>query len=170
MKLCLLILLFVLIFAGCSKHKQIRRIDFASGGTIISIDSSLNYNYFHCGRSKKLYGYYKGKITPALWDSLNIKLDSINFDTLKSVDCRNEFDAGVEILIEEGGKRKHFISNITCLPIKIKSGFYWIANTHNYVKLTQIRDPIKFNITGLCPPIEKEHHIKFPPAIKHSSL
>jgi len=165
MKPCYLALL-IIFFIGCAKHaihnNEIKRIDFASEGITISIDSSLSYKCFECGRDGKI-GFYKGKVATELWDSLNVKLDSINFDTLKSVDCRNEFDPGIEIFIQKTKTTKHFASNLTCLSGRIKSVFYWIADTHKRLKLIQNKDTIKFDVKSMCPPVESKHQVKFPP-------
>jgi len=169
MKQIQFLILIILLLPACSKptnnSNKIRKIDFAMEGIAINIDSSLTYNYYSCSRNNNLKGFYKGKVTMVLWDSLNTKLNLINFDTLKEVDCRNEFDPGIELLIKNNKNPKHFISNVGCLPSEVKSIFYWIANTYKYVKLTKVKDSIKFDVQIRCPPINNGN-VKFPAPFK----
>ena len=72
------------------RDNKINKITFATGGECweggcpyfaFFVDSSLNYNYFG-GKGAKLKGYYKGKITQGLWDTINIRFENLDKDPL----------------------------------------------------------------------------------------
>src|ERR1700754_3027346 len=92
--LCIVGLLITTVYAACSNHKlearanEISKISFASGGCFgscpflaIEVDSSLNYKYYG-GKYSEKQGYFTGRISPTLWDSINIKFEKIDFKHL----------------------------------------------------------------------------------------
>ncbi len=146
-----------LIFAGCSlpnKNNNIKKIEFSTEGINISIDSNLTYYCYSCGKSK-LKGYYKGKVSQLFWDSLNMKIDSVNLNKLHEVDCHNEFDPGVELIVTTYKNRQHFKSGLTCLPPKTVTTFRWIANSYKSAALTPTTEAVNFEVGLLCPPTMK---------------
>ncbi|TWI94022.1 hypothetical protein JN11_04839 [Mucilaginibacter frigoritolerans] len=92
----LILFLCLLVLAGCNNSKSdITSIEFAkswdfgpSQHLAIKIDSSLNYQFYggealHMDTNHVLKGYYSGKISKSLWDTLTDDLNQIDYKHLK---------------------------------------------------------------------------------------
>jgi hypothetical protein len=151
-------------FSAC--HKQDRRtnditkIELATGDcfgpcqlTAVSIDSNLRYNYYggeipypkQEPDTTKIYGYFKGNVSKAFWDTLNRKLNEIHYEQLDSAYQHSVDDQSLEVLIYYKGNTKHITAQSASLPDKVRQTFYWIAESYKKTKLSHVKDTITFH-------------------------
>jgi len=166
-------LVIIMLLISCTKAKprndEITKIELATGDcfrycpvTAVSIDTSLNYGYYG-GRYAKIKGYYTGKISIALWDTLNIKLKGIHYQNLRDYNFSVDDDQELELIIHYQNKIKHITVPSSMLPDSISKVFYWIANTYKLVKLSPKKDTIKFETKYQNPPpAPSVNMVKFP--------
>ena len=172
-----IIALALIIFMACNKpiprKNEITKIDIATSGCFgscpsiaISIDSSLNYKYYG-GRYASLRGYYLGRVTNEFWDSLNIKLENINY---KRMDTNYSVAADApesELIIHYGGQIRHIQTMVFGHPDSIVNVLNWLNYSYKHVKLYRSTDKIKFETTAQNePPKPLVDSVEFPPPVK----
>ncbi|MDN3550697.1 DUF6438 domain-containing protein [Mucilaginibacter aquaedulcis] len=188
MKQYLTLLFLIAFLSSCDKHShrqdEISRIEIATGGcfgpcqsTIVSIDSSLDYRYFggetyftlpsDAKINGKLNGYYFAKITPGFWDTLNIKLDEINYKKLDTSYQHSVDDQSLEVFIHYNNKIKHIKAQSASLPENAVHMFYYVINSYKTIKPKPTKDTFNFESEIQRPiPMPDVHNVKFPPPSK----
>lgn len=188
MKYCLIFLFLIALLSSCDKHAQrkneITKIEIATGGcfgpcqsTIISIDSSLDYKYFggdtyfslpaDAPNDGKLKGYYFARISPGFWDTLNIKLDEINYKKLDTSYQHSVDDQSLEVFIHYNNKIKHIKAQSASLPDSVAHMFYYVINSYKIIKPKPTKDTFNFESETQRPiPIPNVRNVKFPPPSK----
>jgi len=157
---------------SCNKpvHKQyeITKVELATSGclgtcasTAISLDTSLDFKYYG-DRFAHIKGYYTGKITNSLWDTLVLKLTSINYKELHDYNGPVD-DQGIELIIHYRNQVKRITAESTIIPDTLKQTIKWIQNIYKLVRLHPLKDSIKFETTIQYPPIPNINMVKFPP-------
>ena len=169
------LILPLLLFAGCNKpfrqNDKITRIELARNGAwsdfgaSISIDSSLNYEYWG-DYSQVKQGYFKGTISKAYWDTLNKRFSQIRFRTVKTNNDINCEDCEeYEMIIRwRGNSRKILRTDYHNRPDSVLSFIKWVDSSYKHVNLHSTKDSIKFdlNLHGRPMPISFKS-LKFPP-------
>lgn len=159
------ILLICLLLIACNKTVQkkseITRIELATGDcfgpcqlTSIRIDSSLKYQFYggwapdpdptvpiHRNFTK---GYYNGRLSKPLWDTLTAHLRKINYRKLDTCYDHSADDQSLELIIHYSNKVKHIKAQSASLPSEVRTVFYEIANSYKSIKLNATKQPIKF--------------------------
>lgn len=170
-----IILSLITLIIACNKHAQrnneITKVElarsgaWADNGAAISVDSSLNYKYYD-GNVKQ--GYYWGKISAKLWDTLNRKFEEIKFKTIQPVAYRGAEDVNIfELIIHWKGGKRRILREWYGKPDPISNTVLWLNNSYKSVKLHRIQHSIAFETTyQIPPPKPKLDQIKFPPPIK----
>jgi hypothetical protein len=162
------------MLSACHKQErrknEIAKIELATGDcygkcrhAALRIDSALNYIYFG-GEHADKEGYYKGKISQAMWDTLNKKLEQVHFKQLDTTYRQSVDDQTVEFIIYYAQKVKHIRAQSGSLPDSVGRVFYWIADTYKSVKLIPTQDEIRFTTKAqdpLIPPMPLDN-VKFP--------
>lgn len=188
MKHSLIFLLTIVFLSSCDKHarrkNEITKIEIATGGcfgpcqsTVTSIDSSLDYKYFggdiyfpltsDTKNNKKLKGYYFAKVSPGFWDTLNIKLEEINYKKLDTSYQHSVDDESLEVFIHYGNNIKHIKAQSASLPDNIAHVFYSIINSYKTIKPKPTSDTFHFESTTHRPtPMPDIRNVKFPPPTK----
>jgi hypothetical protein len=183
-KVCTYLSIALILLTACHKQERIKneisKIEVATGDcygpcqlTAVSIDSSLILNYYGgdtpftepVSDTVKLRGYFTGKISKAFLDTLNKKLNLIQYQQLDSAYQHSVDDQSLEVIIYYKGKVKHVRAQSASLPEKVRETIYWIANIYKRVKLTPVNDPISFHTTEQNPfkaPIDVKD-VKFAP-------
>jgi|SRR5450631_3385153 len=149
-------LLTTAVYTACSNHKlktrpnEISKISFASGGCFgpcpilaIEVDSSLNYKYYGGEHSEKK-GYLTGRISPTLWDTINIKFEEVDF---KHLDTAYQFtvdDLATQTSIFYSNKRKIINAQSSSLPKPVSDVLLWLMNSYKRINLTPSKDTIGF--------------------------
>jgi hypothetical protein len=177
MRLHVLFFLIIILFSHCnghvSKRNAISRIEVAKGGclrrcpaTAISIDSSLTFNYFG-GDHARLEGNYTGKVTGGFWDSLNMKLERVNYRYIDTTEYFALDEEQAEVIYYWGGSKRRIT-----LPIDRSDTtdyksilFRELAYSYDHIKLHKVKENIKFEVKYQYTkePILKEDTVKFPP-------
>ena len=188
MKYALLLLCVLLSLASCRNalkkplaKGEITKIEIAKGGclrncpaTVISIDSTLTYNYWG-GYKAKLQGFYTGTVTEAYWEALNAQLKNVDFNKLYSADYLPVDGEAAEVMCYWGAVKKHVFVEIFEGASDYKSkDFREIAYSYERVQLHKMRDTVKFavsiqHIRPPAPPRPKLDQIKFPPPSKKNT-
>ncbi|EHQ27650.1 DUF6438 domain-containing protein [Mucilaginibacter paludis] len=190
MKQYLTLLLLIAFLSSCDKHWQrqneITKIEIATGGcfgpcqsTIVSIDSSLDYKYFggdtyftlppDAENNGKLKGYYSTRISAEFWDTLNIKLESINYKKLDTLYQHSVDDQSLEVFIHYNNKIKHIKAQSASLPDSVAHVFYYLSNSYKFIKPKSTKDIFRFESESQRPrPMPNVHNFKFPPPSKKS--
>lgn len=160
----------ICLLSACHKQEhrnnEITKIEVATGDcfgpcqlTAVSIDSSLTY-YYYGGETPftepvpdtvKLRGYFTGKVSKAFWNTLNLKLNQIKYQQLDSVYQQSVDDQSLEVLIYYNGKTKHISAQSASLPENVREAIYWIVYSYKNVKITPIKDSIRFHTTEQQP-------------------
>lgn len=170
LKASIILALFSICLLSCTKKKKdnkIHKIVFASGGCygtcpveVIEIDSSLTYRY-HGEKHTEIKGYYTGKITQQLWDSINIKFEAANFRDLDTLYEESIDDLTTCVRIYFDNNEVKFIkADQSVLPKKAAEAYNLISKTNKKVKLTSATNLEGFDLNILSkavilpPPIE----------------
>lgn len=168
--------LLIVITISCSnnqktnlRHNNIKQIFFATGGCYgqcpymaIAIDSSLNY-YYQGNRFTEKFGVLKGKISKAFWDTLNIKLENLEFEKLDTLYENSVDDLSTEIIIYYKDKRRHIIGQSASLPPKLMEVYNWLFSASKRIKLTPLFQTTIQNPPLHPSPIELKHQFKATP-------
>lgn len=167
----LLAFICLALITSCTHPNQITRIEFARSGAwsdwgaAISIDNSLQYNYYG-GKENHRY-YYTGKITQQLWDTLITKLNKIDLKNTWSDDGERASDVPYyELIVYWQTDKKRFVRNGIIISDSLSRVAGWIDNSNESVKLKQVSKPIKFETTFQNPPAVDIKQVKFPPPEK----
>lgn len=155
LKLIVTLTIFILFF-GCDKKVQrrqneINRIVFATGGCpgtcpvqAIDIDSKLTVKY-HGIQYTDTIGFYVGQYTNDLWDTLNLKFESINYRHLDSMYQHSADDQSTEIYIYYNDNQvKHVYGQELSLPDSVMTVYKWLMTSIKQTKLTQTKDSLIF--------------------------
>ena len=169
-----LLIVFLLIFS-CTQEKksvsEISDIEIATGYchgecpfSAMRVNDKLTINYYGGDFASKK-GYFIGKISQSLWDSLTTLLVDINYQKLAPVYNKTKDDQAIEIIITANGVKKHVVAQEESLPKGVRNAFYEIAMIYKKVVLKPVANSIKFNTKVQYMPklIGKP---KFPPASK----
>ncbi|HRO74643.1 MAG TPA: DUF6438 domain-containing protein [Crocinitomicaceae bacterium] len=148
-------ILIVILFIGCEqknheRNNEITRIVFATGGCYgtcpiqaIDIDSTLNFNY-HGVRYTRKKGFYTGVVTKGFWDTLNMKLENINF---KELDTTYEYSVdglSTEIFIYYNNKVKHIHGEYSDLPDSVRIVYDWLLTSIGTFKFKPTQKRLTF--------------------------
>lgn len=148
-------ILILTLFLGCdSKNNvpknEIKRIVFATGGCYgtcpiqaIDIDSKLTFNYHGIEYTDKK-GFYKGVVTSGFWDTLNFKLESINYKQLDTIYDRSSDDLSTEIFIYYNDKVKHIYGQSASLPDSVMNVYDWLLKSMGTFELKKTKDSLTF--------------------------
>jgi hypothetical protein len=162
------------LLLSCNEKKNIKRqngihrIVFATGGCfgpcpvqVFDIDSSLSVKY--CGiKNANLKGFYRGNITQELWDSINIKFESINYNKLDSAYNHSVDDLTTELIIyNKSNKVKYIMAQSSSLPDSVGNVYNWLLRSLNNLNLITTKDSLTFPTYLDRPPIRTV--IKFLP-------
>jgi hypothetical protein len=171
----IIIFLSAIVLIGCnrSKHESdivklqlIRSGSWNDFGAAIAIDSALNYVYY--SRNLK-QGYFAGKISPALWDSLEQKLSENKFRTLKSDPfARTTADGQYYNIIVywKDGRTQIDYNALRQLPKSVTGTFRWLNDSYKKVRLHRLSHPVKFEATFQnLPPLSSDSANFIPPLL-----
>lgn len=176
------ILIFLILLISCTKpvheSNEITKIELARSGAwsdfgaAISVDTSLNYTYYgKYGNIKK--GYFIGKITQGLWDTLNQKFEQIQYKNLKPiVDSMNIVDVNYfELIIHWKNEKLRIVRVRPRETDSLMNVILWLNDSYKQIKLRQVKTPFKFETTFQNPPPTPTIDLtKFPPPIKSKYL
>jgi len=172
---------------SCDNHvrrkNEITKIEIATGScfgpcqsTVTIIDSSLTYKYFggdtyfglmqNNHNNNKLRGYYSSTISQGFWDTINIKLENINYKHLGTSYQHSVDDQSLEVFIYYGNKIKHIKAQSGSLPDSVGHVFYYLINSYKVIKPRPTKNTFNFNSTiHKALPMPDVHNIKFPPPV-----
>lgn len=169
-KLTLIFTILTLLFS-CSDNKakrknEIKRVVFATGGCFgncpiqaIDIESSLKVRY-HGVQYTDSIGFFIGNITSGFWDTLNIKLENINYKQLDTSYQHSVDDLSTEIYIYGNGKVKHIKGQSASLPDSVMTVYRWLMQKIKHLKLHPSKDSLTFP-TNTEKPLPEIEAIKF---------
>jgi hypothetical protein len=103
----------------------------------------LSYKYYGGLYSDKP-GYYTGKISTELWDSINIKFEKVDFKRLDTSYQQSIDDLATQTVIYYGNKRKVITARSASLPRTVDSVLKWIMYSYKKVNLIPSKDSIDF--------------------------
>lgn len=187
MKYCLMFFTTLIFLAACDKqsrrNNEITKIEIATTGcfgfcqpTVVSIDSSLTYRFWgekipfisssDSGKNKKLIGYYSAKISQAYWDTLNMKLENINYKRLDTMYNHTVDDESLEVFIHYGHEVKRIRAQSGSLPNGVGEAFYYIIKSYKVVKPAPTKDTFIFESKLKPFPGPDVRDIRFPPPTK----
>jgi hypothetical protein len=165
----------ILFLTACQKpvgkKEEIGKIEIATTGCLrgcpivgLQIDSSFKLVYYG-GYKSKLQGYYEGKITQDIWDTLNFKLKHINYRKIDTSEYLEIDGENAEAIFYWNKQKRHIYRSIYENPDSISDALIWIINCCKRVKLQKSKDSIKFETTyqNIKPPIMAKYPIQFPP-------
>jgi len=168
----------ILFMAACHKaHEQnneISKIEIATSGCLrgcpvvgVQIDSSLKLVYYG-GYKSKLQGYYEGKITQGIWDTLNFKLKHINCRKIDTSEIFTIDGENAEAVFYWNKQKRHIYRSIYENPDSISDALIWIINCYKRVGLQKSNDSVRFETTyqNMKPPTLSKHQVVFPPSKK----
>lgn len=175
----LLPVIFLVILSSCvipkpSRKNEIKKVVFATGGCTkecpmfaISVDSALNYK-FHGVKQVLPIGYFTGKIIQEFWDSLNIKLETVQYKLLQPLYTDDEWANRDEIVIYFNDTVKSVLGQSTVLPESVAKVFSWIKNSYRRVNLNK-SDSIAFEtwVDKIFPPVMET--VKFVPPVVYTT-
>jgi len=173
MKPLALLLVIATILLACNKpkprHNPISKVQIYTGPCFgdcpvqtVSIDSTLAVNYWG-DRNTKYHGFFTATIPQALWDSVNFKLEQIHYKNLKAFYPETYTDGpDYYVLIEHGCVKTYIDASVSGLPDNVYHVFTSILNTYKSVKLTPVKDSIKFDTFKRQRVIDVKS-IRFPP-------
>lgn len=157
------LLLFSLLLISCknSEHRinEITKVELARSGAwsdfgaAISIDTSLNYTYY--GKYDNIEkGYFTGKISQGLWDTLNQKFEQLQYKKLKPIiDSENVVDVNYfELIIHWKNEKLRIIRVRPRETDSLMNVILWLNNSYKQIKLRQVKSPFKFETTFQNPP------------------
>jgi hypothetical protein len=174
-----LLICCALLLSTCTKpvqkNNEIIKVELAESGyffdfgkklsTVISIDSCLNFRYYDGNKGN---GYYIGKVSLQFWDTINRKLDMINFKTLKSDKPIHDPGKGYyELIVHWKAGKRRIIRTASLGNNLIDRTFTWLNYSCKKIKLRHVNSRIKFETTfqdSVGFPSIKD--IRFPPPIK----
>jgi len=153
-----ILLLFTIILIACNRsiqrNNEITKVELATSScfgscaiTAVSIDSSLSFEFYGGSHALKK-GYYSGKIPLKIWDSINIKLESVNYKNLYIHYLPPNDDQTLELIVHyKNNKIKHILaSSFRLAHVKNSDStakvFYWISNIYKSMDLGLSKLPL----------------------------
>jgi hypothetical protein len=148
-----LFFLFAILFGASCRDRQpspakprrdnaITSIVFASGGCNVmcplfamEIDSDFHVAFYGAQHAPKT-GFFGGKISPDLWDSLNLQFERIHFGRLDSAYDHSQDDLAVTTTVWYGTRKKTVLGQLHDLPDSVQkavnsAGYFrylsWVA-------------------------------------------
>lgn len=154
----------MVMFVACHKRYEkkpgeISTIELATGDcfgpcqlTAIKLDTSLNCQFYggwapSFNQQKIIKGYYSGKITVAIWDSITKHLQQIKFKKLEHHFPEVNDAQPLEVIIHYANTVTHIWATFSGLPEKVREVCNEIANTYKNVDLKKVKQSIKFETT-----------------------
>ncbi len=132
------------------RNNEINRIVFATGGCygscpiqVIDIESSLSYKYQGLANSNYI-GFYEGNITQGFWDTLNIKLENINYKDLDSIYDHSVDDLSTEVYIYYNNGVKHIDAQSSSLPEDVFNVYNWFLMSIKNLKMNPTNKEFTF--------------------------
>lgn len=170
-------ILALLFSCGNGKHKrpnEIKRVVFASGGCFgqcpiqaFEIDSTLIVKYYGVEYTDHI-GYFTGNISTGFWDTLNIKLENINYKQLDSSYEHSVDDLSTEIYIYYNNKVKHIHGQSASLPDSVMMVYEWLMTEIKQIKMQPSKESFEFPTIVEKPLPVITENIKFtPPTVDH---
>lgn len=162
-KWSLYLVLPVLLLASCrqdAKRKNgITKIELAyDGGSMprkgiaLSMDSSLTYQYYGDEGTRKK-GFYRGKISQGFWDTVNMRLEQIRYQTLDTTEKPQIPDAPYfELIIYTRNDTKHLFRHWGAATSPVLDELKWLQNSYQLTELQPVNDSIHFETTLQIPP------------------
>lgn len=147
---------------------------FATGGCYgtcpiqaIDIDSTLTFKYHGIEYTDKK-GFYTGVVTSGFWDTLNIKLESINYKQLDTAYVHSYDDLSTEVFIYYNSKVKHIYGQSASLPDSVMTVYNWLLESMRTFELKRTQDSLPFQtrIQKPLPPPPKSTLKFIPPTEK----
>lgn len=166
----ILTILILVLIIGCNgknnkQDNEIKRIVFATGGCFgncpiqsIDIDSTLKFKYHGIRYTDKM-GFYFGSVTRGFWDTLNIKLKTLNYKQLDTIYDDSVDDLSTEIFIYYHDKVKHIDGQETSLPDSVMTFYDWLINSIMKLEMKPSKDSLTF-------PTKIEKSVLIPESIK----
>ncbi|WP_345948076.1 hypothetical protein ABDD95_14575 [Mucilaginibacter sp. PAMB04274] len=119
------------------------------------LDSSLAFKFYvdsgYCNTEGPPIKLYNGTVSRELWDTLNIKLEQVNYKQIDSINKeeREINDAyGVEIIVHLNGKTKRISKHLSPYPITpLDSLINWLINTPSTILLKPSKDTFQLTTT-----------------------
>lgn len=145
------------------RENEIHKIVFATGGCfgtcpiqVFSIDSSLAVRYQGLKYTDNI-GSYVGSVDRALFDSLNIKFENVNYKQLDTTYSGTDDDLLTELFIYYGDEVKHITSTFNDMPVNVQVLYNWLLATQEKFDLTKTNDSLVFEtkIQKGLPPIKQ---------------
>lgn len=158
-------LLFVGL-AACSppidhkRNNEISKVCLATAGCMsycpleaVQIDSSGRIE-FYGGLYSKRQGYYTGILPRAFLDTLNLKLDPLDYTTMDTTNRLAEDGLSTEVVIYRHGHRKHFYFTMDrgLEQDSLSSAVSWVFHLAQGMALTPSKDTLRFETTFQVPP------------------
>lgn len=162
----LIVLIFISIFFSCKNQEkrknEITKIYIATGlcyghcpVQTVEIDSSLTVKY-HGKEYAKHKGFYIGKITPEVWDSINARFEKIKYKELDSVYDHSVDDPPVYLKISYNNQVKKIRAQSASLPDEVGKTYHWVITIAENAKLKSTNDTLDFendNFKFMYPPL-----------------
>ena len=180
----IIVIILMLLLISCNQYKrqvnEISRIEFARSGAWadpgaeISIDNDLSYNYYGQLNTNRYrdtdfkLSYYSRKVSASFWDTLNARLERMNFKTIVTANDMSVKDAEYfELIIYWKGKKTRMVEmeDDTSKSDKILNIMERLNNLYKTTELHKVKNAFKFE-TSLLSPIPNIKQVKFPPPIK----
>lgn len=158
MKTKILLLLLCLSFLCCKKaekrNNEITKITLSTGSCCgfcplqtIEIDSSLTLRYhLHSANPE---GFYIGKITPELWDSINIRFEKLNYKALKDNYETKSIGSSLIYLKIDYNKKQKGISASSEMPEDLEIACTLLMSLKDSIKLKQTTDILSFDLENI---------------------
>lgn len=158
-----ILILFAFIFYSCQeqsnkgrekqqtqlRQNKITKLSFATGGCLgecpfmaLEIDSTLDFK-FYGGKYSKLQGFYSGKISQSIWDSINIKFEPLQNRNLDN-GIRTLDDMAIQNIIHFGKTIKNISAQEMELPEDVRNDYHWLMEVYKKGDLTKMTDTIHF--------------------------
>jgi hypothetical protein len=150
---------------GCNqtvkRKNEITKIEFATSGMCklprraMMLDSSLAFKFYvdsgYCNTEGPPIKLYTGSISRELWDTLNIKLERVNFKQIDSINKeeREINDAyGAEIIVHLNGKTRRISKLLSPYPrVPLDSLIDWLINTPSKIHLKPSKNTFQLTTT-----------------------
>lgn len=166
LRICWLLLALI----ACTERKperkpsEITRVSFATGGCngrcplmALEVDSSLAYQ-FYGGLYSEKPGFWTGKISTDLWDSITNGLEKIKFRDLDSSYQASVDDLATETIVFFGKRQKRVRAQSASLPRPVDSLLKWLMYSFRKVQLVPSHHSLTFHANP-------EHLVELPPPV-----
>lgn len=144
---------FLFLTTSCdNKNNEIIKITFATDdgegklpSQVFEIDYKGKIKYYGQEKEKNI-GFYSGEVNQKFLDTLNLKLEKINYKELDTsfISSGIDDDSFVEIFVYSKENKKHFIGQYSKMPYELKSFIDWITKSSINFKLVQTKENYVF--------------------------